>query len=337
MTGAPVTEALRPRAPRWRRLGQVYVPERAQRDGPASNPANTWRTSHGALPWAHLTEDGVQVYFSPRDADGRAHVGRLLLDLGPDGAQVGSLDPAPVLSPGRLGAFDDRGVTMSCIVEQGGRLYLYYTGWTLGVTVPFYFYVGLALSDDGGQTFARVSEAPILERNAIDPFLTASPSVLVDGGVWRMWYISALGWEAAGETVQHRYHVRYAESVDGITWRRDGRVCVDFATPDEYAFGRPCVIRDRDGYRMWYCVRGEAYRIGYAESADGLAWTRHDALAGITPAADGWDAEMLAYPAVFDARGRRYLLYNGNGYGRTGFGLAVAQEQRSSATGDPGT
>jgi hypothetical protein len=74
---------------------------------------------------------------------------------------------------------------------------------------------------------------------------------------------------------------------------------------------------------MWYACRGETYRIGYAESADGLSWKRHDAQAGIDVSEEGWDSEMIAYPWVFDHGGRRYMLYNGNGYGETGIGLAV--------------
>jgi hypothetical protein len=106
-------------------------------------------------------------------------------------------------------------------------------------------------------------------------------------------------------------------------WKRDGRVCLDFATPDEHAFGRPCVVRDADGmYRMWYSVRGAAYRIGYAESRDGLAWSRMDARAGIDVSAEGFDSEMIEYPVVFDRQDRRFMMYNGNGYGFSGIGLA---------------
>jgi hypothetical protein len=209
-------------------------------------------------------------------------------------------------------------VTGGCLVEHGGRHYLYYSGWSLGRSVPFYFYVGLAVSDDGGVSFERVSAAPILERSAVDPFLTASPSVLVEDGRWRMWYVSGTGWDGP----RHRYHVRYAESADGVDWRRTGKVSLDFAGPDEYAFGRPWVIRDPDRYRMWYSVRGDAYRLGYAESADGDRWERLDDQAGIEPSADGWDAEMIAYPAVVDVGDQRFLLYNGAGYGRTGIGYA---------------
>jgi hypothetical protein len=72
---------------------------------------------------------------------------------------------------------------------------------------------------------------------------------------------------------------------------------------------------------MWYSHRGKNYRIGYAESLDGLHWTRKDNEAGIHVSRSGWDSQMIEYPFVFDHQGSRYLLYNGNDYGKTGIGL----------------
>ncbi len=43
---------------------------------------------------------------------------------------------------------------------------------------------------------------------------------------------------------------------------------------------------------------------------------------------DGWDSEMIDYPFDFDHKGHRYMLYNGNGYGKTGFWLAVLEKEQ---------
>jgi hypothetical protein len=281
-----------------------------------------WAASHVALPHVHRRADGgLELSFSSRDEEGRSQIGRADLEIGASGPRV-DVRTEPILGPGPLGAFDDRGVTTSCAVRDGERELLYYTGWAVGKTVPFYLYVGCAISTDG-ERFERVSPAPILERSAVDPYLTASPWVLVEDGVWRMWYVSGTGWEVTAGEPRQSYHIKYAESDDGISWRRDGHVCVDYAGPEEHAFSRPCVVRDGDLYRMWFSVRGDAYRIGYAESRDGLEWERRDEEAGIASSGD-WDSEMQAYPAVFDDGGKRYLLYDGNDYGRTGVGWAVA-------------
>jgi hypothetical protein len=277
--------------------------------------------SHAALPVAHPVGAAHRVYFSGRDERGRSRIAFFEIDLAHPSV-VRSVSARPVLDLGPLGAFDDSGVTTSCLVVDGGRHLLYYTGWSLGVTVPFYLGAGLAVSEDGGLTFTRASAAPILPRTDADPFLTASPWVLAEDGRFRMWYVSASEWRREGEAVRHYYDIRHAESPDGLHWRATGHVCLTYANASEHAFARPCVIREGGRYRMWYAVRGEAYRLGYAESQDGLAWDRQDARAGLAPAAEGWDSQMLCYPCVFDHAGRRYMLYNGNDYGRTGIGLA---------------
>ena len=66
-----------------------------------------------------------------------------------------------------------------------------------------------------------------------------------------------------------------------------------------------------------------SYRIGYAESTDGLDWTRKDEATGIDRSPAGWDSEMMAYPYVVIHQNKRYLFYNGNGFGKSGFGYAV--------------
>jgi hypothetical protein len=301
----------------WSKRGVLLAP-------PTGQP---WAHSHAALPvvWS-IDGSQADLYYSPRDRRGRAHIACARLEVGLDGAlAVIGHDPEPVLAPGSLGAFDDSGVTMSCLAESENATLLYYTGWTLGLTVPFYFYAGLAVRPRGQSVFTRVSTAPILDRDATDPYLTASPWVLYDHDTWRMWYVSCTRWERVDDDIRHYYHLRYAESADGIHWQRAGRVVVDFADEHEYAISRPCVIRDRDRYRMWFAARGDRYRLGYAESVDGIQWQRDDCRADLSPSDTGWDAEMIAYPAIADMGDRRYMLYNGNGYGRTGIGYAISE------------
>lgn len=297
----------------WRRLGRL----------PLEVGHASWAATHAALPALEpLDDDRWAVYLSLRDTEGRARIGRTVLTMNRTPA-LAPLDSEPVLDLGPLGAFDDSGVTTSCLVSHGRRRLLFYTGWSRGITVPFYLAVGVAVSEDGGP-FARLSPAPLLDRSAADPFLTASPFVTIEDGRWRMWYVSGSEWRPTPAGPRHSYNVRYAESADGVTWTRDGTVCLDYATPDEYAFARPWVVRDDGGYRMWFAVRGATYEIGLAESADGIRWTRR-AEGGLRGSGSGWDSTMVEYPALFMHRGQQYMLYNGNEYGRTGVGLAVLE------------
>jgi hypothetical protein len=288
-------------------------------------PQVDWAVSHAMVPIVEPRSDGrLRVYFSAKDAEGRAQIGRV--EVCADGSEP-LFDPEPVLKLGALGAFDDSGVMTSCLVHNGTIQRLYYIGWARGVSVPFYTFVGCAESSDDGATFARVSAVPILERSGVDPYFTTSPWIVVERGVWRMWYTSGTKWEHVGGHPKHWYRIAYAESDDGIRWRREGYVCIDYADEREYAISRPCVIRDGDLYRMWYSHRGAAYRIGYAESRDGLSWVRRDAEAGIDVSTNGFDAEMIEYPFVYEVDGQRFMAYNGNGYGASGVGYAVLEEE----------
>jgi predicted GH43/DUF377 family glycosyl hydrolase len=285
-------------------------------------PPVDWATTHASVPFPTAPENGtLRLFFSSRDDQGRSHVGYAKVDL--EQGAVTEYSPQPLLSPGELGAFDDNGAMGSCIVRHGADEYLSYSGWSLGLTVPFYTYVGCAVRSGGA--FTRVSRGPVLPRTDFDPYFTTAPWVLVEGGVWRMWYSSGTGWGDRDGQPLHRYRIAYAESDDGVRWRRDGTVCIDFADADEFALTRPCVVRDGNVYRMWYSRRGLTYRIGYAESDDGISWTRKDEEAGIDVSPRGWDSQMIEYPCIVDDGDSRYLFYNGNGYGETGIGWAVIE------------
>ena len=297
---------------KWTKRGVIFEPQ--------GNLA--WMTTHAALPVVDEMINHYRVYVSGRDEKGRAQIGHFEFDV-ENPKQIIRVSNKPVIGLGPLGSFDDSGVTSSWVVNQNGRKYQYYSGWSLGMTVPFYFFIGLAVSDDGGESYRKVSKSPVLGRHETDPYLTASPCVLVENGIWRMWYVSGTKWEIENNKPKHYYHIKYAESSDGIRWDRKGVVCIDYKSTDEYAIARPCVVKKDGLYRMWYSYRGEAYKIGYAESEDGLSWIRKDEEAGIDVSESDWDSEMICYPYVWEHKGKMYMLYNGNGYGRTGIGLAI--------------
>jgi len=297
---------------KWEKLGRIYSPD-------GSIP---WMRSHAAVPIAQsIGGDLFRIYFSARDIKGRSHTGFVTVDITEPGRII-DVSREPILKPGALGEFDDSGAMATWLTPHEGRDYLYYIGWNLGVTVPFRNSIGLAIGEAPG-VFARHTPGPILDRSAEEPHFCASCCVLKDGALWRMWYLSCTEWRETATGPVHRYHIKYATSEDGIHWLRKGVVAIDYACEAEVAISRPSVVRDPDMWRMWYSHRGQAYRIGYAESEDGIHWTRHDAASGIDVSSQGWDSEMIEYPFVFDHAGRRYMLYNGNGYGATGFGLAV--------------
>lgn len=297
---------------RWAKLGHVFV----------ASGQHDWMVTHASNPTAdHLGNGQFRIYFSARDNANRSSVGWLEIDIR-DPVRVVRIADRAALQPGPIGTFDDSGCSIGAIVTEGRQKLMYYMGWNLGVTVPWRNSIGLAVSEDGGETFVRTTPAPLVDRSEVDPYSLSYPAVLKAGGQWHMWYGSHLRWGASTEDMIHL--IKHATSSDGRSWARDGRVVIQPRSPVEHAFSRPSVVH-RDLYHMWYAYRGGAYRIGYAQSADGRSWRRLDEQVGIEPTADAWDGDSLSYPCVFDHGADRYMLYCGNGYGRTGFGIAVLE------------
>ncbi|MGZ5435068.1 MAG: hypothetical protein ACXWID_09000 [Pyrinomonadaceae bacterium] len=309
---------------RWEKKGLIFK----------ADARYEWMTHHASIPCADkLSEEVVRIYFGPRDSRGRTHTAFIDVEAD-DPRRIIRVHDQPVLSPGELGGFDDSGAMPSSVVNWEGRKLLYYIGWNQGVTVPYRNAIGVAVSEDGGTTFTRVFPGPIIDRTLNEPFFTATPYVMVEDGLWRCWYASSTGYVLVNGKVEPVYQIKYAESDDGLVWRRPNITCIAYKSKNE-ANARPSVIKEGSRYRMWYCYRGsvgyrtdpaQSYRLGFAESSNGLDWERRDEVVGIGRSSEGWDSEMIAYPNVYEHRGRKYMLYCGNGFGASGFGYAVLVE-----------
>jgi hypothetical protein len=282
-----------------------------------------WVITHGMLPVADkINDDLFRIYFSGRDISNRSRIGYIEIDIN-DPNKILYLSEFPVLDLGKLGCFDDNGVSPTWIVTHENKKYLYYFGWNKGSTVRAAEVSGLAISEDGGKTFKRYSKAPLIDRTDQEPYtILVISCIIIENGIWRMWYDSADYW--INEELP-RYNIKYAESTDGIHWKREVLVSVDYQYEGETRVSRASIIKDEGIYKMWYCyaIGSRGYKMGYAESVDGYKFKRMDHKVGIELSETGWDSEMICYPNVFKHKNEIYLLYCGNGYGRTGFGYAI--------------
>ena len=306
---------------RWQKKGQIFTADRQ----------HEWMAHHAYVPIADkINDEVIRIYFGTRDHQNRT-VATFIEVEAKDPSNVLYVHDRPVLGLGQLGTFDDNGVTPSCIVTRDDKKYLFYVGWNRTVTVPYRNAIGVAISEDGGLTFKRLYEGPIIDRNPLDPYFIAGHFVMIENGIWKIWYGSSTGWDIVNGQPEPRYLIKYAESSDVSNWVRKNQICLSYKFESE-AISRPSVIKENGGYRMWYCFRGnldyrtnkaQSYRIGYAESSDGISWTRKDEQVGIEPSETGWDSIMVEYPFVYYHKEVKYMLYNGNGFGETGFGYAV--------------
>lgn len=300
----------------WEKQGLIYAPD-------GSRP---WSREHAIMPTPlPIAEDRLRVYFSTTAGDMVGRVSYVDLDAS-DPTRILATASQPALDIGAPGAFDDNGVVPASVVRNGEEIWMYYVGFQLGVRVRYFMFSGLAISRDGGKTFERRQQVPILDRVDHETLVRTAPFVMRHGKRWRLWYVGGDRFVDIDGKPLPTYTLRYLESEDGVNWPGPSREIFPLGNDDEFGFGRPYILCDDDGYRMWYSIRTRSmgYRLGYADSSDGLSWERRDKLAGVNVSRSGWDSEMVGYAAIIKRQDKLHMLYNGNDYGRTGFGLAVA-------------
>lgn len=298
----------------WTKLGLVYCPDGSQ----------PWSRTHALAPTpVHMPDGGMRVYFSTCDADMRGSVSYVDLDPA-DPTRVLYIAKRPVIGSGADGCFDDNGVNATCLVWQGKDLWMYYFGYQLHQRVRYTLFSGLAISRDGGETFERVQETPILDRIPSERFVRSAPFVTPsDGGYmgdYTMTYVSGDRYIDVEGKQLPSYELREIRSLDGLTWEGPGRTCLELRGEDEFGFGRPFVVKDELFFSLR--SRSKGYRLGHARRLNGR-WVRDDELADFEVSPSGWDSDIVCYASAIESRGRTYMFYNGNGYGATGFGACV--------------
>lgn len=303
---------------KWQKLGCLYCPEPEGR--------HPKLISHAANPLAvHLEGDVFRIFYSGRDERNRSSVGAVDVDI------VRRLvirdHNRPFFEHGAEGSFFGSGVSIGGCYKANGKTYMLFMGWQTPPGGHWRGDIGRLLVGDDLELVLddRLILGPPDEADSISH---SYPWVAATSTGFTMWYGSTMTWDAGNGEMLHV--IKSASSVDGDTWTRDG-IAVPYEFGVAQAFSRPTVLQDDKGqFEMWFSVRGDArskYRMGYARSTDGKVWGLALDETGIGVSPDGWDSDMIEYPFVFWHAGRKYMLYNGNGYGRTGFGLAVPADE----------
>jgi hypothetical protein len=315
----------------WKKLGRIFNPD----DHTLPAPCVGWAQS----PQAVVFDDFVRIFHSTRarDEHGKylSHVS--FVDMSKDLSHVLQVAEQPVIALGELGCFDEHGIFPMNVVRNGDALYAYTCGWSRRVSVSVETAIGLAISRDDGLSFERVGPGPVLAASPREPCLVGDGFVAPSEGTYHMWYIFGTGWRRyTPESEPDRtYKIGHATSPDGIAWtKEEGRQIITDVLGDDECQALPTVIAIDGRYHMFFCyrhsfdfrtTRQRGYRIGHAWSDDLQDWTRDDTILPLDPTPGGWDSEMLCYPNVFECDGRVYILYNGNEFGRYGFGAAVLE------------
>lgn len=314
---------------KWIKKGRIFDPTQHKL-------ANNC-TAFAQSPQALVFDEFVRVYFSTREWN--EQTGRFLshisfVDFDRDFTTILRVADNTVIELGELGTFDEHGIFPINPLRHAGKIYAYTCGWSRRVSVSVETSTGLAFSEDNGLTFKKIGPGPVLTSSLHEPVLVGDSFVQVYDNRFHMWYIYGNKWIIGNEKEPPArvYKIAHAVSDDGINWHKDtgGQIIADRLNAHECQ-ALPTVLKIGSRYHMYFCYReatdfrknpARGYRLGYAWSDDLSNWTRADEEAGIGFSASGWDAEMMCYPHIFECGNKVYLLYNGNEFGKYGFGIA---------------
>lgn len=304
---------------RWIKKGHIFKTDRQY----------CWMSSHAQCPTAIVLEDRIRIFFSARLENQQSLP--TFIDVERENPQnIIFLNSKPVLERGRRGTFDENGIIPSYFIIKDKRLYFYYAGWSQCKSVPYKNFTGLAISNDNGLSFEKYSEAPVFTLNQYDPLSATGPCIIYKNNQYVAIYSTGIDWLEIDGKFEHTYLLTYAISNDALSWMPSGKIIIN--SENEFiAHCKPTIIQHDGIYHMWFSKRGShdfrkpgdtAYRIGYAFSTDLINWIRDDAKAGIDVSEESWDSEMICYPHIVKVDHKYMMFYNGNGFGKSGFGYA---------------
>ena len=290
-------------------------------------------------PQTLIFDDFVRIYFCTRalDINGKFLSHIAFVDMCKNFRDIIRVSDKTVISLGGLGCFDEHGIFPMNVVRNGDLVYGYICGWNRRISVSVDTAVGLAISRDNGLTFERLGPGPVLSASLHEPCLVGDAFVKVIDDVFHMWYIYGTGWKkyVPDAAPDRTYKIGHATSLDGVSWEKEEarQIVSDRLSPDE-SQALPTVVKIANSYHMFFCYResfdfrkskGRGYRIGHAWTDDLSSWIRDDDAIELECTIETWDSDMQCYPHVFECDDKVYLLYNGNEFGRYGFGLAELQ------------
>lgn len=311
----------------WKKLGKAFSPQSVE--------GRSWLKEFAQAPAVLIFEKFIRVYFScrpPADQDGQYVSYSAYVDLDrSDLFKVLRVSEQPILGLGGLGEFDEFGTYPVSVIRHADEIRAYYAGWTRCESVPFNVAIGMATSHDGGCTFVKAGNGPVLSYSRNEPFVLSGPKIRRFNDTWYLWYIAGRKWKNVDGRAEPVYKIRMASSSDGIHWIKADKDLIESRIEEDEAQASPDVFYANGKYHMFFSYRysshyrgkEKGYRIGYAYSMNLTDWVRDDSLAGIDVSDEGWDSEMISYPHVFELDGKTYMAYLGNQVGRGGFGLAV--------------
>lgn len=313
---------------KWKKLGRIF--------NPSEHKINDKTIEFAQSPQVLCFDSYIRIYFSHRIKDDKdKYISKIAyVDFSSDFKKVLKISQNEVINNGAIGCFDEHGIFPLNVCRHEEKILGYIGGWNRRVSVMIDGAIGFSQSSDNGNTFVRLGNGPIMGPDINEPFLIADPFVIHYENKFHMWYIFGERWVKCEKYSQQEriYKIGYASSLNGIDWDREGKYIIDELYHKNECQALPTVIKIGSQFHMFFCFRyatdfrnkERGYRLGHAYSEDLINWERNDATLNITLSdnPEDWDSEMICYPHTFEYLGKIYMLYNGNQFGKYGFGLA---------------
>ncbi len=310
---------------KWIKKGRIFEPQ----------GQTNWMKKYGILPTPYFIEEKniIRIFFGTSDEDNVCKI--TYLDVNADNpSEVIYLRKEPVLQEGEKGLFDEHGLNPSQLVFFNNQPYLFYIGYQRMVGVPYLLFASYGILNESLDKCIFRKNVPMLDRTEQEPYIRSALTIVQENNEYYIWYVSAYKWEwMDNEVFKNKllpnYHIKFAKTKNFVDFEIFEKPVIEAENENEFGFGRPWCIKENGVFKMWYSLRRKniTYRIGYAESKDGIHWVRKDKEVGIDVSESGWDSEMICYPAVIKVKNKKYLFYNGNNNGLTGFGYAELVEE----------
>lgn len=295
--------------------------------------------THAQSPQLYRIGNLNRVYFSTRPPVSRGEMPTtevFYVDYDSEFHEIVSYSRTSVVEPAILGAYDEHGIFPFHVTKIDNRLLGYISGWSRRDSVAVETSIGISESFDNGVTFQRIGNGPILTASLNEPFLVGDPFIVSNDGKHFMYYIAGTEWKKAQDELdlQRVYKIRIAVSNDCENWIPFEKNVIENLLGADECQALPSVVYSREKSIMAFCYREMsnfrrngrgAYRLGFAESNDLINWNRDDSLIEIPNHPDEWDSGMRCYPNITEIDGKLVILYNGNDFGRKGFGLAIEE------------
>lgn len=258
-----------------------------------------------------------RILFNSRDSQNRSEVWEGDFQL--ESKLVGSRYLKKIISTSDFPLYAKDGISLGGKYTDGKSQKILFMGWQVPESGHWMGELG-AFELSTSKNF-KIDSKALIEIGEEEPIsISYGDSIQIDQEI-HLWYGSTKVWDFGNGEMLHSIKVR---TKSGDLWSTP-KIAVNPIIGFAQAFSKPSILRINEKLFLAFSYRGNRtkYRIGFAEIDEKSGIAKSVRWGDFLPSQDPWENEMVEYPFLFSWKENVCMLYNGNGFGKTGFGLAV--------------